>query len=1731
MADAEDMLKVGVRYEGADAIAKFGSDLGEIPIDMEAMLRKLAATGGDQSLLRRKGQEMVKAVAAGIKLEQANLAGLLNVSGLGSGLGSTVSSGLGVPARNTRQIAEYTRMANQAADMLRTNSFGMKRDPNADYLSNLRTSLVTADAQSGKLAKSLNFLGATQEKLNRIPSKIYSDAKAIQTVPASQATRNLLMQASAVQQVPAVQPALRAPIQPTYSASATAQMQSARDAAGTIRSSSPLVTPGKISGALAQAIVPDARAFQAVFPAIPQNKGPIAAAAKLAQQRVDEEEKAASLTRKTEDTRARETIALNRRADQDAATVRSAETSRARETLAINRRTDQATAAERAAQTQLGRETIAINRRDSPSFIAASARKQQAEQKPTFGQAFSTGFKSSEDRPFGEMVGQTARVSLFYGVAYRALSLLQQGLQSTITETLAYENALTNLNVVTGRTRDANAGLASALGDIAVGAGFTPSQGVELGSKALGLYGAANAPQSTQERTIGISATVATRMARVAGADPITTQTQLAGALRSLGWGIERLPQLENTISYISAQTGQTPTELLGAVANVSTLGTQSGFSPEQLAALIAQVGTTTGQNPEGTAGQFRQLLSRNATEIAPKASQITGVDLSGKTLAQIFEAVSKMNLTADQLNRFASLFGKGGSQQVATILTQQFGTINTLAGDAKTADGFGQKRFDEVMSSFGNRVKALGSVFMDFGVTLVETGIVDWFAALVLGATELLKAGTSVLDMFNSLPRPLRSVALALGELYAASLVMQRMNVGSLLAGHAAGDVVGGLAGRAAGAVVSGVSVLRTTPATVEGAKQLVSTMGQGLGRLFGTGGPLALRLSAADRAAAGGSLLGRAKGATGLTGLGLGLAGGAAIVVGAGVGSAIETNNRNSDLVANAQTATAGAKTAELMRDAAQQAKNAASEMRGTTLDGLKTGDVMNLLPAIINSLTQGGNIASADKLGMFASKQADAMDAAKAKATSTADQVFAGDFSGTNLDAGLKTLTDRGFTAAQQLDVLNGEFERLIAGSKGAAGAVVADRQVPQLASDIALGAVKSVGQAADYATIQRDAIKAKAHMGQSGIFAQATDLFQGANFEGARKAMTLTPEQQTTLSSSVESAMTNQINSFLTDGVISPYEQSQMVDSVMATVGTSANFTDSNAATQTELRTAIKKSIAKILDVYSPKNIAADPKGYIEAANGVAGKMSDEILAGGGSQYAADRAKLDKLRQNRDLLLSSKKKGDLFGPDDAIALRIADESIRVATAALVQDRLDAAKRLADFQKSGLTNDNILGQIAIDLVPANQASSIAAAQVTRDQNAAASQAMSGGAYVPVDMTASQNAATIQNNLAKQRQAEQVAIAQASATAFVSPGDAIGMAGAQVTGATAALSLLTKDSSAWFAAQGQLTAAQYSYTSAVIQAQNANALSKVDPRNDTGRIAVQIANAKREMSQLPANQQGALRDQINQLNLQMAQAVVGQANAAATAGIAGNRSQMDQSVVSIANAQRDLSSQLSGTQAYYSALGTLREAQAGLASAERDQQNRLRRLGSDLTDPVEQARLDVQAARDQLAADQSSGQGPDVVAQSKIDLKSAQNSQEAAGFSQRISDLQTAEDLGRISHSAYMNYLQSEHDRLTAVASRTRQQQDELDQVDKLMKSAAEQLNGQFNLGSISLPTIYEVRRAIQSGAPSQVADYSNSNNTVNVDGANFDQVVDWLMQFMGGNAQIVRSAPRKV
>ena len=360
------------------------------------------------------------------------------------------------------------------------------------------------------------------------------------------------------------------------------------------------------------------------------------------------------------------------------------------------------------------------------------------------------------------------------------------------------------------------------------------------------------------------------------------------------------------------------------------------------------------------------------------------------------------------------------------------------------------------------------------------------------------------------------------------------------------------------------------------------------------------------------------------------------------------------------------------------------------------------------------------------------------------------------------------------------------------------------------------------------------------------------------------------------------------------------------------------------------------------------------------------------------------------------------------------------------------------------------------------------------------------------------------------------------------VGPRDRGGMLRADLAEARARSQLLTEGSAEWYRNARTIREVEDSLAEYALSVAEAARGVGRDRRDTVGatRDELVAARARLDFARSGGDQLGALEAQnaIADLEYRLRQeqgAIVTARDRAAV--VPGD--DIGSAASAIRVAQHNVREALRGTVEWFEAQAELRQAQAEYGRVMRQYAANQRMLSVDMTDPVATARVELEAAR----ANRAAAASPWEATNAELEVRRNESALEAAAFRQRIGDLQMNEQLGRITHSTYMAYLSSEHQRLASIANRTRQQQDQLNEVEQLMQAAADEMSGQFNIGDIKLPTVYQVRRAVgaqiaaeKAWSPQAFKNEYNSQITLN--GVDFQQVVDYLNTALGGRVGTV-------
>lgn len=1319
---------------------------------------------------------------------------------------------------------------------------------------------------------------------------------------------------------------------------------------------------------------------------------------------------------------------------------------------------------------------------------------------------------------FGASIGQVGRFTALYGGAYAALFKVTQEFGNAGREALAFQDAIEQLNLATGKSTEENAQLADSLGSVAVAAGQAPSAGVKAGAQAIGLYDVAGASNQTQSNTVLQSVAVSSRIATLGGASVESVQQDLASLTRSFGLTVDQLSGVEDSLASISKATGRPVSEILPAVSAIGTIGANAGFTPNELAAAVARVASTTGAGVSGGAASLRQVFSRAGdVNFQGKLQAQFGISSEGKTLKDIFAEFAASNPDTTRVNQFSLLFGRGASQQASQILATQFPKIESLASgaDAAAGTGLGKSQFGLVMQGFGEQLKLFGAQILETGKDLANTGILDFLALFVKGSLVAVQALDQVIKLFNEIPRPVRDLAFGFVELRLAMAALAGVqgllkgvtaaSVGGKIAGaipFVGGDIAANLAARSAASELgrhagsaallddlasaaaigsgrhaatgahAGLSSLEDFAFISSGGSHAASAEAAQLSRFAtaraGVQG-LGTRLLGGIGALPGVAQLGGAFGAETAVGAGAVAGGiGAAAVVAVGVIKNLVEIGAVKDQIQASAEQIALASTSEQAQAGLESAREAQRRAGGLTKVGFNlqtlTGQTalndLNITGARDAQAQAAANVANAE--GYKAQ-----LDAAQKQAVSQNASNGIGSFDDlANLTEQIKGLGAVGYTAAQQVQAVSQAFGRLVLAGQGLATgtkAIVAQGGQSLFGLSIGNSATHAIQQGIQAAQENRDSLGGSL----VGVGA-AANLDKGATrgtYDKAIGQLQGVDEAQlrSTISGGIQSLLKGRgKDASKGDVQLDAGDVKAITDYVGGVVDKQLGGLPPSvkAAVKTALVEGARAQVSKVGATATPLT-SIDIGNFLSSQLGQYGALATSYGATTGTKAGGEKQALGDI----DHFIAQAKDG----------LKSITDPTELATAT----RLIT---LYEGQRQAFYN----------------------------------------AYA-VDAGAE---ASLLNSVANARLKPDDKVAQDANDVKTAAGNL-------------ALAQTGTDKDAIASATKALLDAQTKQAADLLASANANNLVGVDPRNQKALLAKQLQNAQRTLATQTPGSTDYANTQISIAALQRQQAdlAVNTLNAQEQAGVAGNSSALAQATVSIDVARRNLNNTLKGTPEYYNALGALKTAQQQLGAAELAYASDLRKLNTDLTDPVAQARNAVADATAKLAADRKSGQGKDVIAADQVSLKNAQNQQEAAAFSQRLSDAQINDQLGRTSHEAYIKYLDSEHDRLTNIAHRTRQQQDELNQIDQALKAANQQLSGQFNLGDIKVPTPYEVRRYIAetagratSGAAAGAlggvlggpgASAVPVTNYITIDGADTAAVEKILRQILGTSA----------
>jgi hypothetical protein len=232
------------------------------------------------------------------------------------------------------------------------------------------------------------------------------------------------------------------------------------------------------------------------------------------------------------------------------------------------------------------------------------------------------------------------------------------------------------------------------------------------------------------------------------------------------------------------------------------------------------------------------------------------------------------------------------------------------------------------------------------------------------------------------------------------------------------------------------------------------------------------------------------------------------------------------------------------------------------------------------------------------------------------------------------------------------------------------------------------------------------------------------------------------------------------------------------------------------------------------------------------------------------------------------------------------------------------------------------------------------------------------------------------------------------------------------------------------------------------------------------------------------------------------------------------------------IAAARAALSRTAAGTVERTQAMIQLVNAQNQMDQAMFAYQRNLDLLHGDNTDPVEQGADALRDIRRRLADARRRG-AKDDIAELEVQERKQIGDNQITALNQRLKLAEHNKNMGRLSHQAYLSMIQAEMNRLKITGLKTEQQREAYRDLESRQKALADELQGQFNLGDIRLPTVYQARRAALGGGyqmPGGNRNVSTQTNNIQIDGADIATIKRIFADLLGPTAGRTGTHTRK-
>jgi TP901 family phage tail tape measure protein len=365
--------------------------------------------------------------------------------------------------------------------------------------------------------------------------------------------------------------------------------------------------------------------------------------------------------------------------------------------------------------------------------------------------------------------GWTAAASLTYG-GLAALQAVGKGALDSAEGVNKLQRVVQNLN--TEKAQEQFRGLASAYN-------------LPIGQVADASFEAAKAFRNQADTAEATKAALAgVKVGEIEAGDAARYVTAI---YRGFGLEVSQLGDVMDVVNQLQNKFGADFRGTAEGVAKSAGAFGAAGGQFRELAALVA-----TGELATGRTGAEIGTALRRTSEIVKRPDRrqtiidVLGIDPRDHSITDVIEQAQKKVAQGADVGEVARAITTPelASGRIIPILQRQDLYQRTLReAQPDRATGSVNRELTRALKGIRQEIEQIGVNLQNLGSALAQSGALDLLGSMVIGLNNVLQLSTQILEVFNTLPEPLRQGLLVAGELTATLAVARRFGLGGAFA------------------------------------------------------------------------------------------------------------------------------------------------------------------------------------------------------------------------------------------------------------------------------------------------------------------------------------------------------------------------------------------------------------------------------------------------------------------------------------------------------------------------------------------------------------------------------------------------------------------------------------------------------------------------------------------------------------------------------------------------------------------------------------------------------------------------------------------------------------------------------------------------------------------------------------------------------------------------------------